>query len=553
MRKYVADFETTTKAPTRVWAFGISEIGNIDNFEYGNNIKDFFKWCKKENKEIYFHNLKFDASFIIHYLMTNGFEYSEVKRDNTFNTTISNMGQFYRVEIIFKKMKKKYKKVVIYDSLKKLPFTVAKIAKDFGLPIQKGEIDYDKERPEGYEPDNKEVSYLKNDVQIVATALGIQFEQGLTKMTIGSDALHNYKVTMGGEEEFKRYFPVLPLDVDEVIRDAYKGGFTFLSKRYAHLDMLKGVVFDVNSLYPSVMRYRELPYGMPVKFDGQYEKDELFPLYIQQIECTFKLKKDMLPTIQLKNNFRFVSTEYIEDSGLEPVPLMLTNIDLELFFEHYDVDEDTLEYIDGYKFKSYVGFFNDYIDYWTHIKETSPKGSALYFISKLMLNSLYGKFGKNPDVTGKYPILNDDNTLSYKLMEEKLSDPVYIPMATFITSWARYTTITTAQKVYSRFIYADTDSIHLEGVEMPSIEIDDRKLGKWKYEGSFSRARFIRAKTYIEEMDGVLHVTCAGMPDNVKEKVTWDNFKRGLVLDGKLSPKQVDGGIILENTTFTLT
>jgi hypothetical protein len=134
-----------------------------------------------------------------------------------------------------------------------------------------------------------------------------------------------------------------------------------------------------------------------------------------------------------------------------------------------------------------------------------------------------------------------------------MSDPIYLPLAAYVTSWARYKTITTAQTLYHRFIYADTDSIHLEGDEVPdNIEVHSTRLGAWKHEGTFDRARFLRPKTYSEEMEGVLHVTCAGMPDNVKEQVTWDNFHRGATYTGKLLPKQVAGGVVLQDTDFKI-
>jgi hypothetical protein len=138
------------------------------------------------------------------------------------------------------------------------------------------------------------------------------------------------------------------------------------------------------------------------------------------------------------------------------------------------------------------------------------------------------------------------------LKDEEFKDPVYTAMGVFITSWARYKTITTAQSLYPRFIYADTDSIHLEGIEPPDIEVHHSHLGAWKHEGVFTRGRFIRQKTYIEEIEGELHVTCAGMPDTIKEKVTWENFKEGFSSGGKLIPKHIKGGIVLRDTEFTL-
>lgn len=45
MALFTADFETTTD-PTdcRVWACGICEIGNPDNFTYMNDINGFIEW-----------------------------------------------------------------------------------------------------------------------------------------------------------------------------------------------------------------------------------------------------------------------------------------------------------------------------------------------------------------------------------------------------------------------------------------------------------------------------------------------------------------------------
>ena len=135
-------------------------------------------------------------------------------------------------------------------------------------------------------------------------------------------------------------------------------------------------------------------------------------------------------------------------------------------------------------------------------------------------------------------------------------DPVYTAMGIFITSWARYTTISTAQKCYpDRLIYCDTDSIHLTGTEVPEAImdiVDPNKLGYWKHESTFERARFIRQKTYVEQIDGKLDVKCAGMPDACKKNVTWDNFHVGFTSSGKLLPKRVLGGVVLVDTEFTI-
>ena len=69
---FTGDFETSTPEwyeidkEARVWAYALCEIGNTDNFIYGNNLDDFMKFCSgKENYRILFHNLKFDGQYII--------------------------------------------------------------------------------------------------------------------------------------------------------------------------------------------------------------------------------------------------------------------------------------------------------------------------------------------------------------------------------------------------------------------------------------------------------------------------------------------------------
>ena len=47
-------------------------------------------------------------------------------------------------------------------------------------------------------------------------------------------------------------FPQLNYEIDHDMRQAYKGGFTYLNPIYKEKDIGGGVVLDVNSLYPSV-------------------------------------------------------------------------------------------------------------------------------------------------------------------------------------------------------------------------------------------------------------------------------------------------------------
>ena len=548
MLRYCADFETITNPDDcRVWAYAIAEVGNINNFHYGNSLDEFMEFIENNQAIYYFHNLKFDGEFIIHWLLNHGFKHSKKPQEKEFSTLISRMGQFYSIEIVYKRRKKGVSKVVIYDSLKKLPFSVANIANAFHLEMSKLEIDYNEYREIGHELTQEEIDYIHNDVCIVAQALAVQLDQGLTKMTNGADALNYFKELIG-KKKYRQLFPVLDLEMDSSIRLAYRGGWAYCNPKIADKDLGEGLVYDMNSMYPSMMVHRMLPYGRPEYFSGQYEDDELYPLYIQKIECRFKIKPNHLPTIQLKKNLMFAMNEYIEDSK-EVVQMVLTNVDLKLFLEHYDIIGG-IEYIDGYKFKACQGVFDSYIDYWMNIKMTSE--GAIKQLAKLMLNALSGKFATRPDVTGKVPYL-ENGIVRYELGEPETREPEYTPLSVFITAWARDKIIRTAQSVYDRFCYADTDSIHITGTDIPNIEVDDKKLNYWKLESHFTRARFIRQKTYIEEINGKLNVKCAGMPDSLKELVTWENFHVGFEkADGRLMPKHVQGGIVLVESPYKM-
>lgn len=566
--KFTADFETSTwqEDKTFVWAFALCEIGNEDNLTIGNNIDDFMKYIELlPNSEIYFHNLKFDGEFIIHWLLTHGFKHvtnKKDRKDRTFSTLISNMGMFYTIEVYFKVWKKKDKKVKFIDSLKILPFGVSQIAKSFGLPISKLEIDYNKSREKGHILTDEESEYIKNDVKIVALALDVLFKEGLTKITTASNALANYKESIS-KSKFDMLFPELEYDLDEDIRRSYKGGFTYLNPIYKEKDTGEGVVLDVNSLYPSVMRYELMPIGEPVFYLGKYEEDPVYPLFIQRITCSFKLKKDKIPCIQIKKSPSFMDNEYLTSSNNEIVALTLTSVDLKLFLEQYETDE--LKYISGWKFKGMNGIFDKYIDHWTEvkIKATKEGNKGMRTLAKLMLNSLYGKFASSLDCQSKIPYIEDDVVL-YKLGEKETKKGIYLPIGSFITAYARNKTIRTSQaiKTYSiekygkdLYCYSDTDSIHclLPIEELNKFcEIDDVKLGYWKHESTFSKARFVRQKTYLEMINDEVKITCAGMPKECYKFVEWNKFKEGFKCGGKLMFKHVKGGVKLVETEFTI-
>lgn len=551
---YSADFETITDPEDcRVWVWGVSVIGVDNSFQWGKSIDEFIEFISGEESNIaYFHNLKFDGHFILDWLLRNGYRHSMDRTPSAgqFLTLISSMGMFYSITVKWNNGSK----TEFRDSYKKLPFKVANIAKAWKLEEGKGEIDYHKPRPVGYDPDEDELDYLRRDVEIVASALASQFDEGMKALTVGSDSLAEYK-RLTFPKTFTKQFPVLDIAADSDIRKAYRGGFTYADERYLQKPTRSGIALDVNSLYPYIMKDRVLPFGRPLRRTGKPVLTEDYPLSVFTVTFTAKLKKDHLPCIQVKHTSQYVPTDY-QKVITDPLTLTVTNVDWDLYNDHYDID--VLSYDDGYAFQGRRGMFDIFIGKWMAVKENSEGGRRE--LAKLQLNSLYGKTATNPHVASKYPTM-EDNKVKLKLAPEEIRDPVYTPAGVFITAYARDLTIRAAQDNFDTFAYADTDSLHLMRDTVPeSIEVHPTKLGAWKREYGFKRAFYIRAKAYLEEVNddevtpklGRKVNRIAGMPIDVSEKLEIDTVHDGQVITGKKVPRVVPGGIVLSDTSFTL-
>lgn len=595
--RWSADFETTTdKNDCRVWAFALSNIENPEDFRYGNSIEEFIEFCAnpKENYEMYFFNLKFDASFIISYILKCGFKWIKDKADKdnkTFTTLITESGIYYEITIYFNIKGHKVNKVRILDAMKIFPnFSVERLADGFGLSISKLELDYHEKREIGHELTEHEIDYIRNDVTIVAEALKVMFDRGLTKMTIASNAISDMKKRI---PNFKRYFPTLDEDVDEDIRRSYKGGFTYINDIYAGVEQGAGVTLDVNSLYPSVMAFEPMPIDQPKFYEGEYKYDPKYPLYIQTFSCIFEIKPNKIPSIQIKHSLDFVENEYLKSSNYEEVTLTLTKPDFELFLDQYNI-LGKIKYKCGWKFQEGIHIFDNYIDYWMQekIEASKEKNKPRRQIAKLFLNSAYGRFGISTKGRQKEPMLDHEGVIHYLSLPEEKRKALYIPVASFITAYARAKTIRTSQAVrdfslrkygVDKYFYSDTDSIKcgLTDEDLNElkdiIDIDDYKLGAWALEEHFTRFLGLRQKCYITEVDGKVKVTVAGLPQYLAPLINFDNFKRGFTtanmnledlqnearkngaseeeikkIHHKLRYTYVDGGVVLEDTDFTI-
>lgn len=550
MKYFFADFETTKEIPTRVWLWASVEMIE-ETVKYGHDISTFFEWLEsfRDSTTIYFHNLKFDGSFIL--ARCQEFGYTLVKerpeKHKELTTLISDMGQWYSITIRLW-YKKKPINITIKDSSKIIQATVADIARSFGTGVIKGTINFDKDRPLGYRATKDEIEYCYTDCLIVSRAIHqLAYEDPLilNKLTIGSYALDLIKKSI---KNFRTYFPVLEKEIDDDIRKAYKGGYVYVNPKIKGQLIDKGLVYDNNSMFPYQMRDMAMPIGYPMKFEGPPQHIPGYECFIVYLACDFQIKEGKVPTIQIKNTLRFMETEYLVNSAGEQPELALTHLDLQLFLDHYHVWNVNVH--GGYYFETATGLFNGFIDEFMHIKETSQ--GAKRQRAKFVLNSAYGKFATNPERYKKVPYV-EDGVLKFEIEESKEGKPIYTALSCFVTAYARFQLIKAIQANYNRFLYSDTDSLHLKGLAQPNeIELHHTQLGAWDLEYTFTHAKYLRAKTYFLEDGDDYIFKVAGASDEVKDKMTVDNFDYGAQYLGKLVAKQVEGGCILVDTTFKI-
>lgn len=568
---WVADFETTTETDYKVdgrvrcylWR---AECLATDEAVEGDDTASFIAFCKRKDvKTVWFFNLKFDGSFILNEMLGDGWENSpkQVKGAQTYSHIVTGQGQWMMLKLQFGKHV-----CQVLDAAKKFPgISLEDVATTYGIQ-GKADMSFTKRRPLDYKADKWDLERVRGDTRILKVAMCDLYARGFTRMTMASDAksyferqwLDGYSTEDKGRKAWKRTFAKLTQAEDDWLRPAYKGGFVYVNPKWAGKDVHNVTVYDVNSMYPAQMRYKPLPVGRPVMRapeDGE--------LYVVSFDAVFDLKKGFLPTIQAKQSYAKNEAEYMTTSNGAWFHLNLTNVEYELFHKHYDVySEQGHEYM---CFRSETGVFDRYIDAWMAEKarcskrdEHGKRDEVGRATAKRFLNSLYGKTGENPIKESKMSYIDDNGVLRWE-MEETEGSCWYLPMATFITAYARCYIISSAQQFGDDFVYADTDSIHCLNAEKYEhlIDVDPARLGAWDKEHVYAHGRYLRPKTYmhyeIAKINNaysyeVVDTTMAGVPDSCRSQITYENFHRGVTYTGKLMSRQVPGGVCLMETEY---
>jgi hypothetical protein len=197
--------------------------------------------------------------------------------------------------------------------------------------------------------------------------------------------------------------------ISNSIRQGYTGGSTDMYIPQPPIGV-KIYSYDVNSLYPYTMRSFEYPIGRPTYFEGNILKFDENPFGF--FYCKITAPDNLLHPI--------LQTHLKTDDGIRTVSPLGTWEGWYFSEELYNAKKYgyKFEVLWGYTFqKGYI--FNEYVDNLYSLRLKYPKSDPMNLISKLLLNSLYGRFGMDDSFTSTEIISKEDYPKFEKLPDIK--------------------------------------------------------------------------------------------------------------------------------------
>lgn len=380
------------------------------------------------------------------------------------------------------------------DSSAMLPFGLSSLTKNFKVDHKKLEIDYDK--IEKITPQLLE--YLEYDCWGLYECIEKYYRWPMIRgagaaSTMASQALRVFRTFL--KEPIRSLNP----EVDMFVRSSYFGGRTEIFKPFFQQTSTSGLLrsYDVNSLYPAVM----LDHDMPVsyKFSTRF---------------------------YLENEMGFYDVEvYVPETYVPVLGLRFKNMDHRLIFPtgtfrgvwstlelNYAITQGVkiLKVYRGMIFNNGGNIFNRYITRLYEMRKQAEKGSVTDVLTKLLMNSLYGRFALN--LNREQLILDDGQSGVTPHMEIPLDKEgkriirlakkdivlensfTNSAIAAWVTSGARVWMHKLIQEAPQDLYYMDTDSLKTTHI-YPKNQND---LGKLKLEYETDFAAYLLPKTYME-------------------------------------------------------
>lgn len=380
----------------------------------------------------------------------------------------------------------------------------------------------------------------------------------------------------------------------KTIKRAHKGGFVYAKPEH-QLEMLENVYdYDINSMYSNTMLNEKLPYGYPNYNDEEEYTYKVYKVIIRKAvaktvpfiatEYNTMQRAEMLEQ-SLNGNGEIISKENEYQKELINMEVVMNNYMLELFKENYTELDYDVKFVVNFKEK--YGMFNRFLEEILEMKENAV--GAERELIKGVLNSITGKFSQNimdksVELVREEDLLepiktNRNGEKTYNGQRVSVNDGIvfikknngiknnisYIPLGEAITSKSKIRLIKDIVNNWDNFVYCDTDGFMTIG-PAKGLEIDNDKIGKYKFQGRWNKVVVRRPKHYacqglIEDKNGMKEVVegyqLKGGGFQVKN-FNENNLPLSVYIepqfkvnDGTLNKLVVNGGVVFWNSKFT--
>ena len=300
---------------------------------------------------------------------------------------------------------------------------------------------------------------------------------------------------------------------NKFIAPSMRGGMTYVNMDYVGKELENGGVLDVNSLYPFILS----EYAIPSVYKGSTDDiepnmDKYFICQIKRLKATLKSHRHPFlkrSTTYTKDKIYEKELDWVgkEKDGVHDT--VLCSVDVNWLFENYDVEE--IEYGKVFYFeedKTFTDSVREHIVYWRDKKENAPDTISRNY-AKFMLNTIWGRWGmfeKEVDEGARKIDVGDKDTN-------------YVS-AIFTTAYARVYLNKMMNWFDEDLIYTDTDSVHFlfgnKVKDEKDLEVklgkllDGNKFGMWDFEKKWTKAKYMKAKTYAMQIDDKIKTVTAG-------------------------------------------
>jgi hypothetical protein len=451
---------------------------------------------KYRSYKFFAHNVGFDIS------KTFGKRFGNMLDSKDFNVLMSG-SRIIQAKYTFSNTNNK---IYLLDSYNLIPQKLSEIGDDLGyekFTTPKKWITGEKVT----EITDEDIKYCLRDCEIILKILEV-YREFLTPFNVGLKltAAANAKAIWRAIQ-LKDNGIFVNETKDERFRESYHGGRTEVFVRGYREQKL--FYYDVNSLYPFVMSENRFPNPDKLKYSkdlGKALKEHEGcakikikpPSDIEYPILPFKGKdKTLFPAFEMTGVWNFPHIRLALEKGYEiqKVYWVLSSPPMDS------------------PFAEFVSFFRE-----KKIEYHNSGKKALRTLSKLMMNSLYGKFAQRNEIEDRYTHEEPpegtifkkltDNTWSIGGIEKERAPETVVCWASYVTCYAQCL-------LYSFFPasglhYCDTDSV-VRDTELPPELVDKSEFGLMDLEYTLHESNFVAPKRYA--FSGVDHAS-----DEIKEK-----------------------------------